>query len=348
MRLSDTPRVLAHHRRVRTARRFVVVALLGCVGCRFDSTGSETGGSGLEPAWGTDDESADGTDESDHDASADATTADTSGPVAEGGESTSAADEGSSPEDSCPRLRVDVSPGRALNVRPSPSTSGDPLFELPNHAIVDHVDDVQGEWIDGSDVWFEIASDQFAVTGFVFSHYAVCTDEYPPVLHAPDGYWLPLECNTSATISQGNDGDFTHQGNAFWAFDFSLGLGTPLVAMADGIVIHRYANTLPGDPCYDGGGENCYEHANLVVLLHGDGFASIYKHLSNVLVSDGEFVPRGAVVGLSGSSGYSTGPHAHVMRQEDCGQANCQSVPLEFVDIGVPVTGDDVSSNNCP
>jgi murein DD-endopeptidase MepM/ murein hydrolase activator NlpD len=241
-----------------------------------------------------------------------------------------------------------VSPGASLNVRPTPSTQGEPVYELPNNAIVDRIADVQGEWVGETDTWFEIAIDELAETGFVSSNYATCTTAEPPELYPPDGHWLPLECDTSATISQGNDGSFSHQGNAFYAFDFSIGVGTPLVAMADGIVIHRYAATGPGEPCYDGGGEECYPYANLVVLLHGDGFTSIYKHLSDVHVAEGEFVPRGHVVGLSGSSGYSTGPHAHVARQEDCGEANCQSVPLEFAEIGVPQTGDQVTSNNCP
>ena len=318
------------------------------VGCRFDSKGSETGGAGWEPAEGSDDESAGDSDEGSDDASDVATASDSGDPLGDDGDSTSPSDEGDMPEDACPRLRVEVSAGAALNVRPMPSTDGEPVFELPNHAIVDHVADVQGESIDGSDEWFEIASDELGVSGFVFSRYAVCTQEEPPILHAPDGYWLPLECNTTTSISQGNDGDYSHQGNAYWAFDFAVEVGTPLVAMADGIVIHTYRATEPGDNCYDGGGEGCYPYANLVVLLHGDDFTSIYKHLSDVLVSDGEFVPRGTVVGLSGSSGYSTGPHAHVMRQEDCGEANCQSIPLEFVDIGVPVTGQEVTSNNCP
>ena len=163
-----------------------------------------------------------------------------------------------------------------------------------------------------------------------------------------DRFWLPLECGTSATISQGNNGGTSHQGNAYYAFDFSLGLNTPLVAMADGIVIHTFAETGPGDPCYSGGGPECFAYGNLVVLLHGDGSTSLYKHLNQVLATDGELVPRGMTVGLSGSTGYSTGPHAHVARQEDCGEPNCQSIPLEFVEAGVPVTGESVTSENCP
>ena len=246
----------------------------------------------------------------------------------------------------CPRVRVMVAAGDVLNVRPTPSTAEDPIGELPNNAIVDVLEEVVGEEIDGVSTWFHIATD--TLDGYVFGGFATCTLDEPPELEPPDGFWLPLECGMTATISQGNDGGFSHQGNAFYAFDFSLGIGTPMVAMAQGIVIHTYAETMPGDPCYDGGGPECFPYGNLVVLLHGDGSTSLYKHLSEVLVTDGELVPRGTTVGLSGSTGYSTGPHAHVARQEDCGEPNCQSIPLEFVEAGVPVTGESVTSENCP
>lgn len=326
------------------SRRSSLALVLACTACRFDSEGVETGGSALP---GDDDgaaESSGPVDDGVDDAPTGAEVGDASSPMpTDEGDATT---EGDTP-DPCPRVRVSVSPGSALNVRPEPSTVGDPIGELPNNAIVDRVADVQGEWIDDTDLWFEVSSHDYDVAGFVFSHYASCTTEDPPELFAPDGYWLPLECGTQATISQGNNGEFSHTGRTQYAFDFALGVGTPMVAMADGIVIHRFADTLPGDPCYDGGGESCFPYANLVVLLHGDGATSIYKHLSEVRVSDGEFVPRGHTVGLSGSSGYSTGPHAHVMKQEDCGEANCWSLPLEFVEAGVPQTGDSVTSENC-
>jgi len=53
------------------------------------------------------------------------------------------------------------------------------------------------------------------------------------------------------------------------------------------------------------------------------------------------------VVGLSGSLGYSPGPHAHVMRMEKCVLHTCQSIPLEFIECGVPVQGQTVTSQNC-
>jgi murein DD-endopeptidase MepM/ murein hydrolase activator NlpD len=246
----------------------------------------------------------------------------------------------------CPRVRVVVGSGEVLNVRPTPSTEQAPIGSLPNGAIVDVLEEVVGEQIDGTSTWFHIVTD--TLDGYVFGGFAECTLDEPPDLSPPDGFWLPLECGTTATVAQGNDGGFSHQGNAFYAFDFSLGLDTPMVAMAEGVVIHTFAETMPGDPCYDGGGPECFAYGNLVVLYHGDGSTTLYKHLNEVLVADGELVPRGEMVGLSGSTGYSTGPHAHVARQEDCGEPNCQSIPLEFVEAGVPVTGESVTSENCP
>lgn len=250
----------------------------------------------------------------------------------------------------CPNVRVNVAAGATLNVRPTPSTSMAPVGTLPDGAIVPTLSRVHGEAIGGSDVWYEVQGPGFK--GFVFSQYAACTFDQPPVVSPPAGFYLPLACGKKTTISQGNDGGFSHQGNAFYAYDFSIGVGTPLVAMADGVVIALYDQTGPGDPCYDGGPSSCYPHANYVQLRHGDGSASIYKHLSKVEVTLGQLVKRGHHVGLSGSTGYSTGPHAHVMRQEDCGKStSCKSIPLKFVDVpgdGAPNTGQTVTSGNCP
>jgi hypothetical protein len=249
----------------------------------------------------------------------------------------------------CPRVKVTVMSGNTLNVRPEPSTAGEPVGALPSGAIADVLGLVHGEQVDGDDLWFEIAKDD--ISGFVLAAYVECTTEEPPDLEPPEAYWLPLECGKSAQISQGNFGDYSHQGKAAYAFDFAIPLDTPMVAMADGVVLHTYSETMPGDPCYNGGGDECFPYANLVILLHGDGSTTLYKHLNEVHVFDGDFVPRGEVVGLSGSTGYSTGPHAHTMRMENCGATNCQSVPLKFADVGgdgVPNTGENVKSMNCP
>ena len=121
--------------------------------------------------------------------------------------------------------------------------------------------------------------------------------------------------------------------------------------MASGTVTHTFDGTGPGDPCYSGGGPECFTAANYVTMLHADGTKSTYRHLQQVLVSVGEVVSVGQAVGLSGSTGYSTGRHAHVMRMEDCGEYHCQSVAVAFSDVpgdGVPDTGEMVTSGNCP
>lgn len=50
---------------------------------------------------------------------------------------------------------------------------------------------------------------------------------------------------------------------------------------------------------------------NYVSINHGDGFSSIYMHLNSYIVSKGQYVTTGQVIGYVGSTGLSTGPHLH-------------------------------------
>lgn len=164
----------------------------------------------------------------------------------------------------------------------------------------------------------------------------------------PVDYWLPLQCGTRAEVAQGNFSDFSHNGLASYAFDIVIDLDTPVVAMAAGEVVYVRDENRPGDPCHEGGDMSCFDLANLVVLRHGDATLTLYKHLNRALVTPGAAVERGDVLGLSGSTGWSTRPHLHVMRMEDCGADYCQSIDLEFVEAGVPNMGDFVTAAPCP
>ena len=79
--------------------------------------------------------------------------------------------------------------------------------------------------------------------------------------------------------------------------DFRVPSGTPVAAMNDGTVL--LARPL-------------YFEGNFVVLDHGQGLLTLYLHLSEFKVKEGDQVKRGQIVGLSGGTGRATGPHLHV------------------------------------
>jgi len=79
--------------------------------------------------------------------------------------------------------------------------------------------------------------------------------------------------------------------------DMAAPLGTPVMAAADGLVV-AVGHTATG-------------YGNYVVIAHGGGIATLYGHLLQTNASVGDRVVRGQVIGLEGSTGFSTGPHVH-------------------------------------
>ena len=90
----------------------------------------------------------------------------------------------------------------------------------------------------------------------------------------------------------------THNG-----VDFRASVGTPVKAMADGVVAGR------GDTDTQCAGVS---FGRFVLIKYNNGLASTYGHLSLIKANTGDKVARGDVVGYSGNTGYSTGPHLHV------------------------------------
>ena len=84
---------------------------------------------------------------------------------------------------------------------------------------------------------------------------------------------------------------FEHSG-----LDMAAPLGTPVKSAAPGYVAFARTGRMYG---------------NYVMVIHGNGIATLYAHLSSINVDVDEFVGRGEVIGLMGSTGFSTGPHLH-------------------------------------
>lgn len=79
--------------------------------------------------------------------------------------------------------------------------------------------------------------------------------------------------------------------------DFACQTGTPIYASGDAVVESADYN------------ENGY--GNCINLNHQNGYRTKYAHLSSMLVSEGQKVSRGDLIGYSGSTGLSSGPHLH-------------------------------------
>lgn len=79
--------------------------------------------------------------------------------------------------------------------------------------------------------------------------------------------------------------------------DFEVPYGTEVFATGDGSVIESGYNS--------GGFGNC------IVIDHGYGYQTVYGHLSEIKVTKGQNVKRGDLIGISGNTGITTGPHLH-------------------------------------
>lgn len=79
--------------------------------------------------------------------------------------------------------------------------------------------------------------------------------------------------------------------------DVAAATGTPVQALTDGVVVLAHPDL--------------FFAGKMVVLDHGLGLQSVYAHLSQIDVQQGQTVRKGEVIGQVGSSGRATGPHLH-------------------------------------
>lgn len=97
-----------------------------------------------------------------------------------------------------------------------------------------------------------------------------------------------------------NSGAYNGKGHN--GIDFRASVGTPIKAALRGQVVGTgNTDAIAG----------CYSYGKWVLIKHANGLSTLYAHLSQISVGQGETVNTGQVIGYSGNTGYSTGPHLH-------------------------------------
>ena len=130
-----------------------------------------------------------------------------------------------------------------------------------------------------------------------------------------DGEFVPpLKGELSVTDEYGysrqtGGSTLSHKGT-----DFRASIGTPVYAMNSGkVAFVRFLRN----------------YGNTVAIDHGLGLLTIYMHLSETSVKEGEMVKKGDRIGKSGDTGYVLGPHLHVSIRID----NISIDPMKFMEI---------------
>lgn len=134
----------------------------------------------------------------------------------------------------------------------------------------------------------------------VLRYYPYGNYSYDVINTGPGKLGLPIQGMKRGNISShfgprsspGGFGSTYHQG-----LDIAFQMGTKVLACEDGTVISAG---------YMGGLGNC------IIIDHGNNLQTVYGHLSEIKVKEGQKVVRGQYIGNVGSTGNSTGPHLHL------------------------------------
>ncbi|MEZ4282765.1 MAG: M23 family metallopeptidase [Myxococcota bacterium] len=139
-------------------------------------------------------------------------------------------------------------------------------------------------------------------------------------------YRMPFGGSHMVPISQGYNGRFSHKGASAYALDFPMPWGTPILASRGGTIVE-----VINDKVASGIRTGESEGDNRVVIEHLDGTFAVYAHLRHGGPARvGQRVQSGELIGLSGDTGFSTGPHLHFEVYKIGKNGQRQSIPVKF------------------
>ncbi|MFP7722099.1 M23 family metallopeptidase [Lysobacter sp. A3-1-A15] len=151
-------------------------------------------------------------------------------------------------------------------------------------------------------------------------------------------YRLPLE-QYRIRVDQGYGGRFSHDDPANqYAVDFAAAEGTPVLAAREGVVMQVESDFQRAGLDREAFGGR----ANFVRIVHDDGSMALYAHLQpeGAYVRVGQRVRTGQQIGLSGNTGFTTGPHLHFAVQVNRGM-RLESIPFRMNGPTGPLRIDD-------
>jgi murein DD-endopeptidase MepM/ murein hydrolase activator NlpD len=134
----------------------------------------------------------------------------------------------------------------------------------------------------------------------------------------------------NTAFSKSNPG--VYNGNGHNGVDFRASLGTAIKVTLNGTIL-GIGNT---DEV-----RGCYSYGKWILVRHNNGLSSLYAHLSVISVVEGANVNTGDIIGYSGNTGYSTGPHLHfgvyasqgVQIQKFEKSINCKNTYIPIADL---------------
>lgn len=150
-------------------------------------------------------------------------------------------------------------------------------------------------------------------------------------------YSLPFAHGANICVSQGYHGETSHKGLSAYAIDFPVPVGTPVYAAREGAVVGAEGSNNLG-----GASPEYRKFANYVIIEHNDGTMGNYYHLKQggIAVKIGDKITKGQLIGYSGNTGYSSGPHLHfsVSKVDPISMRRPMNLPVKVLTVEGIVT----------